>query len=539
MFKLLKPYLKENILNIIILLVYLIILFPMNLIIPYINGMYIDKLTLFANKNTVIIFCIIIGTINTIGIVGNYILNKLYLKLQTQIGFEMNIELLEHLKKIPLRTITKYNPGYISDRINTDCNVLSNFIITLILNFFNKFFSTIAIIVIVIRIDYRISIIFAVLIPLYLIIYNCLKKLISTRLLKYKECKNEYISEYYNQSSNVKYIKIQATFYKYKEKLFEMFDKLLKSFLAYIDSTYLFSSMEQLVTYTIQLTILFIGGISIIEKNLSIGEFTILLSYSSKIIDSLGYYLNLGKEIKEANVSYLRLKEILDYDKEHNGFIEIDNIEKIELESMYISYDDKKLFKNIDYRFDKGKIYCIKGENGVGKTSFIYALIGILMEDYKGSIKYNDIDLKKINTYIMREKLISVVMQEPILESDSIYNIVNGNCVDEELFIYVANQIGITTLAESMENGIHTKINYMSSNLSGGEKQKISIFRTLLSKADLLILDEPSSALDNNSCEMLKKYLVSHKKDKIIIFITHDNSFVDIADEILTLKTEK
>ena len=267
MFKLLKPYLKENILNIIILLVYLIILFPMNLIIPYINGMYIDKLTLFANKNIVIIFCIIIGTINIIGIVGNYILNKLYLKLQTQIGFEMNIELLEHFKKIPLRTITKYNPGYISDRINTDCNVLSNFIITLILNFFNKFFSTIAIIVIVIRIDYRISIIFAVLIPLYLIIYNCLKKLISTRLLKYKECKNEYISEYYNQSSNVKYIKIQATFYKYKEKLFEMFDKLLKSFLAYIDSTYLFSSMEQLVTYTIQLTILFIGGISIIEKN--------------------------------------------------------------------------------------------------------------------------------------------------------------------------------------------------------------------------------------------------------------------------------
>ena len=230
------------------------------------------------------------------------------------------------------------------------------------------------------------------------------------------------------------------------------------------------------------------------------------------------------------------MKEILDYEKEPVGSLEIKNIEEIIVKDMSIRYDDKKLFKNIDYIFNKGKIYCIKGENGVGKTSFIYALIGILMGDYEGEIKYNGVNLKNINTYKMRQNLISVVMQEPILESDSIYNIVNGSCIDKELFIDISNELGITELSEKMENGIYTKINYMSNNISGGEKQKISLFRTFLSNADLFILDEPSSALDRDSCERLKKYLTEHKKDKIIICITHDNDFVDVADEILVLE---
>ena len=535
MFKLLKPYLKKNRLSIVKLFIYLIILFPITVFTPYINGIYIDKLTIFESKKVVIIFTIIIGIMNIVTIIGNYLSNRLYMKLQTQVGFEMNVDFIEHLKKLPLRKVSQFDPGYISDRINSDCNILSNFIISFFLNFFNKFFSTIIIIAIVMRINYRIAILFILLIPLYLIIYNSLKKMIAVRLLKYKESKNEYIAEYYSQSNNIRYIKIEATFYKYRTKLLEIFNNFLESFLSYIDSVYLFSSIENLVTSIVQLAIVFIGGIQVIEKSITIGEFTVLLTYSRSLIGTLSYYLNLGKEIKEVNVSYIRLKEILDYEKEPIGTIEITNIEEIVVKDMSIIYDDKKLFKNINYIFNKGKIYCIKGENGVGKTSFVYTLIGILMGDYEGEIKYNGINLKDINTYKMRQNLISVVMQEPSLESDSIYNIVNGSCIDKELFANIANKLGITKLSEKMENGIHTKINHMSNNISGGEKQKISLFRTFLSNADLLILDEPSSALDRDSCKVLKSYLSEYKKDKIIICITHDNDFIEVADEIVAL----
>lgn len=536
MFKLLKPYLKKNLLSIIKLFIYLIILFPITVFTPYINGIYIDKLTIFKSKKIVIIFTIIIGIMNIVTIIGNYLSNRLYIKLQTQVGFEMNVDFMEHLKKLPFRKVCQFNPGYISDRINSDCNILSNFIISLILNFFNKFFSTIIIIVIVMKINYRISLLFILLIPLYLIIYNSLKKMIAIRVLKYKESKNEYIAEYYSQSNNIRYIKIEATFYKYRSRLLEVFNNFLKNFLSYIDSVYLFTSIENLVTSIVQLLIVFIGGIQVIEKSVTIGEFTVLLTYSRSLIGTLSYYLNLGKEIKEVNVSYLRLKEILDYEKEDVGTIEITNIEEIVAKDMSIIYDDKKLFKNIDYIFNRGKIYCIKGENGVGKTSFVYALIGILMGDYEGEIKYNGIDLKDINTYKIRENLISVVMQEPSLESDSIYNILNGSCIDKELFTNIGNKLGINKLSEKMENGIHTKINHMSNNISGGEKQKISIFKAFLSNSDLIILDEPTSALDRESCDKLKRYLIEHKKDKIIICISHDNDFIDIADKILILE---
>ena len=132
MFKLLKPYLKKNLLSIIKLLIYLIILFPITVFTPYINGMYIDKLTIFTNKSIVIIFTVLIAIMNIITIIGNYLSNRLYMMLQTQVGFEMNVDFMEHLKKLPIRKVNEFDPGYISDRINSDCNILSNFIISLI-----------------------------------------------------------------------------------------------------------------------------------------------------------------------------------------------------------------------------------------------------------------------------------------------------------------------------------------------------------------------------------------------------------------------
>jgi len=88
---------------------------------------------------------------------------------------------------------------------------------------------------------------------------------------------------------------------------------------------------------------------------------------------------------------------------------------------------------------------------------------------------------------------------------------------------------------DKFHEGLNTKLNGASSNISGGEKLKIAIARTFLKDPDVIVLDEPTSALDVVSIKKLKSMLTALKKEKIILIVTHNQEFLNIADEVINL----
>ncbi|WP_190972236.1 ATP-binding cassette domain-containing protein [Clostridium sp. HV4-5-A1G] len=149
------------------------------------------------------------------------------------------------------------------------------------------------------------------------------------------------------------------------------------------------------------------------------------------------------------------------------------------------------------------------------------------------TLLFNSIDIKDLNIESIREKLVGVTEQEPILIDDSIQNNITYNLDDASVLKTMNSWCKLFKIDYLLEN------NYKKcSELSGGEKQKIAIVRTLTKDPDVILLDEPNSALDGNSINKLKEILVKLKHEKIVIIISHDSSLSRISDEIIDLNLE-
>lgn len=155
-----------------------------------------------------------------------------------------------------------------------------------------------------------------------------------------------------------------------------------------------------------------------------------------------------------------------------------------------------------------------------------------------GEICYDALSLDQIDIYKTRKMCFGICEQEPVLLADTVrYNVSmdSEDSIDLKRLFYIAKKINLYSFIESLPKKLETIIGEKNSNLSGGEKQKLSILRVLYKNPPVIILDEPTSALDEESIRCLQVYLNQIKRDKIIILISHNSEFISISDEIVDL----
>ena len=182
-------------------------------------------------------------------------------------------------------------------------------------------------------------------------------------------------------------------------------------------------------------------------------------------------------------------------------------------------YNEKVVLDKINLTFKKGKINCILGYSGVGKTTLLNILVGL--ENYQGEI-------------IGLDDKIAYAFQTPcLIENLSVLE--NISIISSEI-----NESEIKNCLEKLELG--DKINLLAKNLSVGEKQRINFLRAILYFPKILILDESFSSLDVKSKLLCEKLLIEYKNkcDFTVIMVTHDYSLaLSLADEIFILSPSK
>lgn len=216
--------------------------------------------------------------------------------------------------------------------------------------------------------------------------------------------------------------------------------------------------------------------------------------------------------------------------KERN-FQDITNnlFQEINLSNVNFSIKEKRLIDNFSYKFKKGNIYCIKGKSGSGKTSLIYALLGL----YKFNSGKFIIDNTEIKNEILWGEKIGYVSQFPIILdltlADNLFidDIKNLSAEEKNYFFDFGIEKIILDSSEVDKSGLR--------NLSGGEKQRLSIVKALLRKPKVLIMDEPFSSLDYKNSLIVIQKLKQFKKDSIIILSSHEDIFDDQFDKIIKL----
>ena len=212
----------------------------------------------------------------------------------------------------------------------------------------------------------------------------------------------------------------------------------------------------------------------------------------------------------------------------------------LKLENVSYRYKDAKkdeyVLKNINYEFELGKTYAIKGKSGSGKTTLL-SLISGLENKYEGDIFYKEQNIKKINLDKYRNTYVGIIFQsynllphltalENIMLSMDISNIKNINKKEKALSL-----MENVNLSKDLANRRVLK-------LSGGEQQRIAIARSLSYNPDIILADEPTGNLDKDTEDEIMKIFqtLAKKENKCVIIVTHSKNVCDNVDIVYEIK---
>lgn len=291
-------------------------------------------------------------------------------------------------------------------------------------------------------------------------------------------------------------------------------------------------------------------GIWLIQKTvrgiIPVSEFYLLITAIMTLVIGL---MALSDQIASNSKSMMFINYIFEYMKEtdviENKELKIENksIHEICFENVGFKYKGTEHYalKNINVHFDTSKTICLVGENGSGKSTFVKLLLRIY-DPTEGRILLDGIDLKNYDLNELR-RFYGVLFQDYVRFLDSVRNCIGFGNIDQlqntESIVEAAKLSGADAFIQDYEKGYNTNLSKMffseSIEPSGGQWQKIAISRTVYSDARVLILDEPTAALDPKSEVKMFDTFKKISKSKSTFIISHRMYITKLADKIIVL----
>jgi ATP-binding cassette subfamily C protein len=425
---------------------------------------------------------------------------------------------------------------YYSSMIVNDIDILENEYYMSLINIIGEVIQVLVMVFFIARIDLKYVFIILLLAIPSLIQPFLLKKKIGTAGLNSSKAITQYndkVNEYtYGMEEIITSNKYNIFQKKFKDDVFQFENiRYNEKFIGVINFV-----LAAVAIYFLKVGALIVFVNDVVTEIIAVSAATALFGYANNIGNPLSSILDYYKKINATKNVKGKVDNFLN---EENNFEDslndIDDIKRITVKNLSFSYNDSQVLKSINFTFNKGNKYAIFGDSGSGKSTLIKLLMGF-HKTYDGEIFLNDIELKTIKNSSLWEQ-IAYIQQKVFIMSGTVKDnitLFSNKYTDEEIN-KVIKLSGLSQLIKDLPNGIDTYIEEDGKNFSGGEKQRISLARALLSDKSIFLLDESFSALDNkNSMEIERNIL---ELDKTIIMISHrTNDNLYKYDEIIVFK---
>ncbi|OCF98613.1 ABC transporter permease [Gilliamella apicola] len=296
-----------------------------------------------------------------------------------------------------------------------------------------------------------------------------------------------------------------------------------------------------IITIIIQVGLILIISLGAYLVNAATISYLLLASVLlivARSTDVLNYFVQMSSMLESLVIGYEKLQELLNAPSLPEKRVEImpENY-NIEFERVNFSYrgQDKYVLKDISLQIPEKALTALVGASGCGKTT-ITKLILRFADVKSGSVKIGGIDIRDMSQSQLMS-LVSVVFQDVYLFQDTIINNIRMaklSASDEEV-IEVCKQANCHEFIQNFRDGYQTQLNDIGKSLSGGERQRISIARAILKNAPILILDEPTAALDTENELAVQKVINKLVQGKTVLVIAHRLSTIIGAEQIVVI----
>ena len=462
--------------------------------------------------------------------------------ISSRLTIDLRVELYKHIHGQSLDFFDKYRLGDIISRVLSDIGAVENVIRQSFTQVIPQTLTLLGVLGYLIYLNWQLTAVTFVVLPLFIYLIqlfaNRMRK-ISTKIQRKGADIMSVLQESLAAVRIVKAFSMESheinRFIRENERNFRLSMKNVKV-----------AALQEPVIGFLQfasiLVVIWYGGTQVVAGKMNVEN---LISFFTGIMLLIDPIITLSKVytmILAGHASMERVYKILDTTPSvmnKKGALALDDIEgKIELLDVSFSYpgEKKEVIKNITVTINPGETVALVGPSGAGKTTFIN-LIPRFYDVTEGVVKIDGHDVRDLDIFSFRNR-IGIVPQETVLFSGSIENnIAYGKIgATRQEIVEAAQQANAEEFISKMDHGYVTRIGERGTKLSGGQRQRIAIARAILKNPKILILDEATSSLDNESEKLVQDALDKLMKDRTTIVIAHRLSTVMNADRILVFE---
>ena len=469
----------------------------------------------------------------------SYLQSFFLIEVSTKISYDLREKLMDKILSLPMESVDENKRGDILSRITNDVDSLQHGITQSFLQLTTAVITLIGVFIMMLTINIWMTLATIILIPIAFLVIRFITKFSQSYFLKqlvFKGALNGQIEETFTGHDIIRvFNQEEISMEKFENDNDNWFDQEWKS--QFYSS--LNGPLMNFISNFTYVVIAVLGAIFVLQRAIAVGDILAFFQYTQSFTRPIQQITRVMNQIQTAMAASERIFEFLDYDDEKNPsdkqLMEIK--EGITFENVSFSYiPNEKIIKNLTFDVKKGQKIAIVGETGAGKTT----IVKLLMKFYEidsGSIKIDGVDIEEYDNHSLRSH-IGMVLQDSWLFSDTIEsNIRYGNLdVSDNEVVEASKQVYVDNFVRQLSDGYKTVLNEDSDNISHGQKQLLTIARTILSSKEVLILDEATSSVDTRTEKLIQRAMDRLMENKTSFIIAHRLSTIRNADKIIVIE---
>ena len=462
-------------------------------------------------------------------------------------GTELRNALMRKINTFSHKEIDQFGTATLITRATNDINQMQLALAMLIRLVIRAPFLSIGSLIMAIYVSPKLALVFAVLLPLFcLILYFIMTKTIP--LYKIVQMKVDRLTQVVSENlSGVRVIRAFARRKKEKQRAEDVSDELAKSYIRVANLSALMTPATSLIMNAGILIILYVGGFQVNTGSLMQGEVLALINYIMQMLLALIIVANLVVIFTKSAASAARINEVLDTDvsvvenESPTYLTAIENQTAIQFENVSFKYAaaSANALENIEFNLSKGQILGVTGPTGSGKSTLIN-LIPRFYDVTAGTLLINGTNVNEFDLQSLRRSIGYVPQNSSLFTGTIAENLRWGKADATEAELQMALEIAQSAdFVASLKDGLNSPVFEGGKNFSGGQRQRLTIARALVSQPDILILDDSLSALDYQTDLNLRRALASRLTNTTVVIVSQRISSIQTADQILVLNDGK